>query len=207
MTPLLEVVELLLTDDAAKTAYAEDPTSFLAEHGLESLDSTDISDAMQYAGDALPLPVAARLDPDAGLESAASLDLTSEGLTLERPTIEEQAGLEVGEDVDFDTETVGDSAVDGDTAHDLTEATVPTRIDDGEESDQAAAPSVDDQLAHLGDEAGDVVSDAELTEFTENESPMSEVDTSDDESLVDELDDLEALGLDDADPGDLDFLD
>jgi hypothetical protein len=87
MSTFLDVVELLLTSSEAKTSYTDNPAAFLEEHGLESFDSVDVSDAMHHAADALPLPVAMLVDPSAGLGSAASVDLEAAGLSLDREPV------------------------------------------------------------------------------------------------------------------------
>ena len=111
MTTFLEVVELLLTNDDAKADYSADPGGFLNEHGLGALDSADVADAMRFASDSLPLSVATQLDPEAGLDSAAALDMEAGGLSLEREAFDvTDDGLDLGQDVDFDTPT--EAAVD-----------------------------------------------------------------------------------------------
>lgn len=125
MSTFLEVVELLLTNDDAKTAYTTNPDDFLDQHGLGTFDSNDVSDAMGHAANALPLPVAAQLDPDEGLDSAAGVDLDDLGLTLEREPIldpptaagdldpDDLDSDTYGEDVDFDTpDTAEQAAID-----------------------------------------------------------------------------------------------
>lgn len=50
---LLEYVRQLLSDDAARTHFAADPGSALAEHGLAHLSGADVHDAIMLAQDTL----------------------------------------------------------------------------------------------------------------------------------------------------------
>lgn len=168
MSTFLEVVELLLTNDEAKTAYGADPDGFLDEHGLGSFDSDDISDAMGHAADALPLAVATQLDPQSGLDSAAAVDLDSLGLSLEREPVEYD---EIGpiDDTDphtLDAEEFGDD-VDFDTPDETPDMPATPDIDEtvGEQTAEPIDTDTDD-AAQLHDPAIDALDiDAELTEL------------------------------------------
>ncbi len=102
MSTFLDVVELLISNDEAKASYADNPSAFLQGHGLDALDPNDVADAMQHAGDALPLPVAVLIDPEAGLDSAAAIDLDAQGLSLDREPFAEDTTVALDEDVPFD---------------------------------------------------------------------------------------------------------
>lgn len=215
MSTFLEVVELLLSDDDAKSTYAENPDGFLDQHGLGGLDSADVADAMLYASDSLPLPVAARLDADAGLESVAQLDLEANGLTLEREPIAlddiapDDVEPDVGADVDFDTDPGGateaandvvETVLDTDASGEL--LTEQADLDDAVASSDAAVIEVP-----TSDEGADVnstdIGDA-LTDFV----PVAEaVIETEDERLDDGTDEFDPLDFADVDPTDLDFLD
>ncbi len=207
MPTFLEVVELLLSDDNAKSTYAENPDGFLDQHGLGALDSADVADAMLYASDSLPLPVAARLDADAGLDSVAELDLEANGLSLERePLVGDDGTADVGADVDFDTdpgaepandsvETVLDVEADIVEHEDLVDAVTEVGVIDALSSDDGAAGTDGLEGSDTADSLTDFVPVAEAVIETE------------DERLDEGADAFDPLDFTDTDPTDLDFLD
>lgn len=220
MSTFLDVVELLLTDGNAKDAYSADPNGFLNEHGLGDLDSTDVADAMLYASDALPLPVATQLNPSEGLDSAASLDLATQDLSLEREAYDaplddaaDDMGLgdmAVGDDVDFDTPE--ETAIDAADAFDSPDGGGPMgdgaagAVDPMGETQDAADELVDleSDTAAVADDEG---SDAELDDLTSFVPVEDAVVETPDIRFDEELDDLDADDLADVETDDLDFLD
>jgi len=203
MTPFLQVVELLISDGDAKEAYASDPDGFLDGHGLGRLDSADVADAMRHAGDALPIGVATRLDPNAGLSSAASIDLTADGLSLDREPLgdismddlsESDGSTDAsrfGEDVEFDSPETD--------AGDAIEASITTI-----ESDFQPSPDPDGNRPDVSPDEPDETEFDELTDL--------EPDSTLDPEFADEADpttlqDLEETDIDQLGQSDWDGLD
>lgn len=224
MTTFLDVVELLLTDGDAKANYSADPGGFLNEHGLGGLDSADVADAMLYASDSLPLPVATQLDPEAGLDSAAALDLEAGGLSLEREAYDaaaEQDAVDedaLGDDVDFDAPAEAAGGID---QTDLDAVDMLDAPDGGGSEGDSAAGAVDSNptIDTVAAAPSEVLADApaevdvqpdsdddldDLTDFVPTEEVVIETP---DERLDNDLDDLDVEALLDVDPDDLDFLD
>ena len=104
MTSLLQLVEELVRDPVAKTAYAADPDVYLDRHGFGDLDAEDIAEALSHVADSFPPLLAAQLTPQDGLTSLAGVDLVDLGLD------HSFAPLPILTDLDFD---VGASDVPG----------------------------------------------------------------------------------------------
>jgi len=220
MSTFLDVVELLLTDGDAKAAYSADPGGFMNEHGLGALDSADVADAMLFATDSLPLSVATQLDPEAGLDSAAALDLDAAGLSLEREAFDEPldgdaADSDLRDDVDFDTPDGTDvDAVDlldspdggGPVGGGAAGATEPIEEPVAETAVSAEVDDLNGDIqtleidAEFETEPGDDLTDFVPAEDAILETPDIRLDAGNDD--LDEAAELEAIDTDD-----LDFLD
>ena len=62
-TPLRTFVNDLLHDDAARAAFADDPASYLDDHGWSDLDGPDVGTALGALVEELPIDQAIRLHP------------------------------------------------------------------------------------------------------------------------------------------------
>ena len=71
MTSLLQLVEELVRDPVAKTAYAADPDVYLDRHGFGDLDAEDIAEALSHVADSFPPLLAAQLTPQTPKTSPA----------------------------------------------------------------------------------------------------------------------------------------
>lgn len=58
---ILEVARELIDSPDAKAAYADDPTGFMAERGLDGLSNAEFEEAVDFVADAMPAPVARQL--------------------------------------------------------------------------------------------------------------------------------------------------
>ncbi len=221
MSTFLDVVELLISNDEAKASYADNPSAFLQGHGLDALDPNDVADAMQHAGDALPLPVAALIDPEAGLDSAAAIDLDAQGLSLDREPFAEDATVALDEDVPFDD---ADNDAPVEDVVDLLDASDtpligadPTALDDAPTSAlEPAAPLDSDTYTDTGsadeaaaqttiDDTGDYLTDTTELDASIDASGYETPETPLDDYQTDTaLDDLDA---DDDLPDNFDLLD
>ena len=219
MSTFLDVVELLISNDEAKASYADNPSAFLQGHGLDALDPNDVADAMQHAGDALPLPVAVLIDPEAGLDSAAAIDLDAQGLSLDREPFAEDTTVALDEDVPFD---YADNDAPVEDVVDLLDASDtpligadPTALDDAPTSAlEPAAPLDSDTYTGSADEAaaqttiddtGDYLTDTTELDASIDASGYETPETPLDDYPTDTaLDDLDA---DDDLPDNFDLLD
>lgn len=216
MSTFLEVVELLLTDDAAKSAYGQDPSGFLDQHGLSTFDSTDVADAMGQAAETLPIGVATQLDPEQGLDSAATMNLDDLGLSLERePIVYDEVGSppEELDPHDLDTASFGDD-VDFDTPSDEPQAPSAERIVDelppveadtstaADTSQTAALDALDGSVDESdGLETGDQLTDLPVDNLIDDGPLTNNLDLG-----LDDAADLEADLTEDV-PDDFDLLD
>lgn len=206
MSTFLDVVELLISNDEAKASYADNPSAFLEGHGLDALDPTDVADAMAHAGDALPLPLAVLIDPDAGLDSAAAIDLQAQGLSLEREPFEEDSTVALDEDVPFD-DMDDASAQDVVDILDAADAPVvgsdPAAMDDAPvaldntESIEANEPAIDSTVEDTGDYLTDTTPLDGVDQYVA-EAPLDDFPT---DTALDDLDANDDL------PDDFDLLD
>lgn len=221
MSTFLDVVELLISNDEAKASYADNPSAFLQGHGLDALDPNDVADAMQHAGDALPLPVAVLIDPEAGLDSAAAIDLDAQGLSLDREPFAEDTTVALDEDVPFDD---ADNDAPVEDVVDLLDASDtpligadPTALDDAPTSAlEPAAPLDSDTYTDTGsadeaaaqttiDDTGDYLTDTTELDASIDASGYETPETPLDDYQTDTaLDDLDA---DDDLPDNFDLLD
>lgn len=219
MSTFLEVVELLLTNNDAKTAYTNNPEAFLDQHGLGALDSNDVSDAMGHAADALPMSVAAQLDPEAGLDAAAAVDLEELGLSLEREPIldaetpatdvdpDDLDSAAYGDDVDFDTPDTTEHATDTQSSTNFEELDLTpsnTLESASDVAEEGIEPNTAPDLGTHSDELSD-----DLTELPIEELPDETTLDDADFSLggtADPLDDLD-VDLSTDLPDDFDLLD
>src|SRR5215510_414949 len=111
MASLLELVEALVRDRAAKSAYRADPDDFLDRHGFGGLEPTDFEEALHHAADSFPPTLAAHVDPAAGFDSLVHVDLQELGFDDELrpldpldddvPEVTDWNGPSLGDDVDF----------------------------------------------------------------------------------------------------------
>ena len=112
MASLLELVETLVRDPAAKAAYRADPDEFLDRHGFGGLEPVDLEEALHHAADSFPPTVAAQVDPAAGFDSLVHVDLQELGFDDELRPLDpldddpidaaDLNGPRLGDDVDFD---------------------------------------------------------------------------------------------------------
>ena len=216
MSTFLDVVELLLTSSEAKSSYTENPAAFMESHGLESLDSTDVADAMTHASNALPLPVSVLLDPSNGLDSAAEIMLEDNGLSLERAPMLDDVGSEIPDDLDLDLDPYGsDVAFDSDDAvpvgaveHAADSFDAP---DGSTESSEVAALTAREiveatPVAELTNEEdlGDFLTDSPIdVPYLDDIDPLDTIDDGERDSPVD----LEDLDPDNQLTDDFDLLD
>ena len=178
MASLLELVETLVRDPAAKAAYSADPDEFLDHHGFGGLEPADLEEALHHAADSFPPTVAAQVDPAAGFDSLVHVDLQELGFDDELRPLDpldddpvdtaDWNGPRLGDDVDFDAPPGAggqgadgdagggqDAPVDhGDLAADLDGATdAPAAGLDGD-VDEVLAPSGGDAPDAFGGDAG-----------------------------------------------------
>ena len=76
----LGLSERLLTDPAAKAAYAADPQGFLEAEGFGALSPDEVSTGLRHVAQVLPPSVAEAVEPDAGLDGLAEVDLAALGV-------------------------------------------------------------------------------------------------------------------------------
>lgn len=76
----LGLAERLLTDPSAKDAYADDPEGFLEAEGFGALSTDEVATGLRHVAQVLPPTVAEAVDPDAGLDGLAELDLAALGV-------------------------------------------------------------------------------------------------------------------------------
>jgi len=60
-TSLLDLTNQLIHDDSARSAFAENPDGFLAEHGIVDLSPADVAGGLGHVADALPPHLAVQL--------------------------------------------------------------------------------------------------------------------------------------------------
>jgi hypothetical protein len=111
MASLLDLVEALVRDPAAKAAYRADPDEFLGRHGFDGLEPADFEEALHQAADSFPPTLAAHVDPTQGFDSLVHVDLHELGFDEELRPLDplddgpEPAGWHgpaLGDDVAFD---------------------------------------------------------------------------------------------------------
>ena len=140
----LGLAERLLADPSAKGAYAADPQGFLEAEGFGALSPDEVSTGLRHVAQVLPPSVAEAVDPDAGLDGLAELDLARLGVD---GLDDFSTPLEV-DDLDRADDLDDIDGLDRAVAPELTEA-------DDSPAGEAAAEATDD-----GD--GDAISDDDL---------------------------------------------
>jgi hypothetical protein len=154
MASLLDLVEALVRDPAAKAAYRADPDEFLDSRGFGELEPADFEEALHQAADSFPPTLAAHVDPTQGFDSLVHVDLQELGFDDELRPLDplddgpEPAGWHgpaLGDDVAFDAPAGSAGHHDGPEGPggaDSLDAELSVDRPDGR-SDQAAADADD----------------------------------------------------------------
>jgi hypothetical protein len=166
-TTFLRLAERLLVDPAAKDAYATDREAFLEREGFGALSPEEIEVGLQHVSTVVPPSVAEAIDPEAGFDGLADLDLADLGVD----------GLD-----DFrsplDTEDLPAEGLPGDDADLAGGGDLPTDAADIDGL-AAAAPAQHDG-GHDGDEEGGAHDVAPDLDELDDLDDLDELDGGDD---------------------------
>ncbi len=165
-TPLRTFVNDLLHDDAARSAFAADPASYLDDHGWSDLDGPDVGTALGALVDELPIDQAVRLHPVAveadhlgadglgavaGLQAAAAAFAGTDDAAMTDPpadpaTILDDDGQQSGPLDDDPSNGIDDPGVDEDgvDGEDAGTSSPDAAIEDPGDEDDAVAGTGDD---------------------------------------------------------------
>jgi len=172
-TPMLDVARELLTDEAAKSAFEDDPEGFLADRGLADWAPGELAEALGYVTEVLPPDTAAELptadalldgDADAPGSLAQLSDLAPEAVAPVGADTAALDGLEPGEidygagagpdGTDEDAEEPGDDS--DEVPDDLGD--MVAEVPDDPAGDAGEEPTADDEdgaSTSVGDDGGE----------------------------------------------------
>ena len=180
---ILEVVRELIDSPEAKSAYADDPSGFMAARGLDALTSAELEEAVGFVAETMPAPVARQLQlpPDPAVDSLP-LARVAAATVVEAAVIEAEPGtVDVTALVDpsgqLDLVTDGVATPEGPAAHAAPADREDVNVVEEEEVETDVDGAVDDDG---GFGTGAPVDEEDATE-TELTPPMDEVDEADDE--------------------------